>query len=572
MFKISKLKIYEQEDKSFEYAFKEGLNYFSGGNNTGKTVFYNFLDYMLGGGQDISKEPWFKGTFAKAKMCFFYNEIEYVAVRTISKEINFFGYSTDEKLEPVNAEVYKERLMSVFTPDEELLKKIRSFVDEDLTYRSFILFNFLGETRQGILNNFFDKCDQIKYSVKLQPILNFIFNKNLDRIFQLKKELQDLMDAIRASEEKQQRFDFICRNVNQKLAQLDLKIRYTGYNSVYVKKELVKIKKMEDMDKGKSTNIATLETVYNNLREQIRVYENSIEDAKQFEKQSTNQRKLIEQLQKIIENNQNYEYLVNPIMKLMEELEQSISFSKYVQKDETIEVLRKQLKRVRIKIRESDSRFRCYSVDEKAKMISIIEEYLDANIVYDEEELKNKKKRVREIKEKLKYLQNADDATKIEYISKLMTEIYSSAGTCSDIVSKDISKRGFGIKYYKNGNVIQPIIAIDEKEENYYTGSMARHTLMQLAGYLGFMKILLDENKYPIIPFLVLDHISKPFDKENGEAVGKLFEKAYELIDKQNLQVFIFDDEDYETLGITPEHAESMVRDGKTGFNPFYRP
>lgn len=572
MFKISMLKIYDLEDEPYEYVFQEGLNYFSGGNNTGKTVFYNFLDYMFGGDQDISSAPWFKGTFGKAEMHFCYNGIGYVVVRTISKEINFFGYASDEMLEPVNSEVYKERLMSVFTPNEELLKEIRSFVEEDLTYRAFTLFNFLGETRQGILNNFFDKCDQIKYSVKLQPILNFIFNRNLEKIFQLKKELQELQETIKVSEEKQQRFEFICKNVNQKLAQLDLKIHYTGHNAVDVKKELTKIKKMEDTDRGKRTNIAILETVYNNLREQIRVYENSIDDAKQFEKQSINQRKLIEHLKNLVENNQNYEYLLNPILKLTEELEQSISFSKYVQKDETIDVLRKQLKQVKIKIRDNDSRFRCYSVDEKTKLISVIEEYLDANVVYDEEELKNKKKRVREIKEELKYLQNADDIVKVEYIGKLMTEIYSFAGSCSDVVSKDISKKGFGIKYYKNGNIIQPTIANDEKEENYYTGSMARHTLMQLAGYLGFMKVLLEENKYPIIPILVLDHISKPFDKENGEAVGKLFEKAFELIGKENLQVFLFDDEAYETLGIIPDHAESMTQGGKTGFNPFYRP
>lgn len=572
MFRINKLKVYDLEDRSYEYNFKEGLNYFSGGNNTGKTVFYNFLDYMFGGGQDISGEPWFKGTFGKAEMYFHYNGIEYVAVRTISKDINFFGYSFDEKLEPVNADVYKERLMSVFTPDEELLKEIRSFVEEDLTYRTFTLFNFLGETRQGNLVNFFDKCDQIRYSVKLQAILNFIFNKNLERIFQLRKEMQDLLEIIKSSEKKQQRFEFICWSVNQKLAQLDLKIRYMGYNAIEVKKELEKIKNMEDIDKGKRTNIAILETVYNNLREQIRVYENSIDDAKQFEKQSINQRKLMEQLKNIVETNPNYNYLVIPILALIDELEQSISFSKYVQKDETIDVLRKQLKQVRIKIRENDSRFKCYSVDEKAKLISIIEEYLDANVLFDEEELKSKKKRVREIKEELKFLQNADDIAKVEYIGKLMTEIYSFAGTCSDVVSKDISKKGFGIKYYKNGNIIQPIIASDEKEENYYTGSMARHTLMQLAGYLGFMKILLEENRYPIIPFLVLDHISKPFDKENAEAVGKLFEKAFELIGKDNFQVFIFDDEAHETLGIVPDHAETMVRDGKTGFNPFYRP
>lgn len=572
MFKISKLIIYDLAENDYEYVFEEGLNYFSGGNNTGKTVFYNFLDYMFGGTRELSQEPWFKGTFGKAKMFFWYGNIEYIIVRTINKEINYFGYSSDENLEPVNSETYKERLMSVFTPDEELLKEIRNFVEEDLTYRAFTLFNFLGETRQGVLNNFFDKCEHIKYSIKLQPILNFVFNRNLDKIFKLKKELQTILEIIKKEEEKQQRFDFICKKVNEKLSQLDVKIRYSGCNSFEVKKELIKIKNMEETDKGQSTNIAVLETIYNNLCEQIRVYDNSVDDVKQLEKQSINQIKMIEQLKTIVDNNENYEYLIQPIMKLIDELNQSISFSKYVQKDETIDVLREQLKQVRTKIKEYDSRFKCYSVEEKSRMISIIEEYLEANVVYDEEELKSRKKRVREIREELKYLQNADDVTKIEYISLLMTEIYSSAGACSDVVSKDISKSGFRIQYCKNGNIIQPVIREYEKEVNYCTGSMARHTLMQLSGYIAFMKILIEENIYPIIPFLVLDHISKPFDKENAEAIGKIFEKAFELIGKENLQVFVFDDESYEALGIVPDHAENMENEIKTGFNPFYKP
>ena len=45
--------------------------------------------------------------------------------------------------------------------------------------------------------------------------------------------------------------------------------------------------------------------------------------------------------------------------------------------------------------------------------------------------------------------------------------------------------------------------------------------------------MLLEENKYPIIPFLVIDHISKPFDKDNSLAIGKIFEKVsgYNLTD-----------------------------------------
>ena len=35
---------------------------------------------------------------------------------------------------------------------------------------------------------------------------------------------------------------------------------------------------------------------------------------------------------------------------------------------------------------------------------------------------------------------------------------------------------------------------------------------------------------------------------------------------------FLFDDEKSCDLGLTPDHEQSMAEEGKTGFNPFYRP
>ncbi|HAZ36590.1 MAG TPA: hypothetical protein DDW58_03365 [Clostridiaceae bacterium] len=101
---------------------------------------------------------------------------------------------------------------------------------------------------------------------------------------------------------------------------------------------------------------------------------------------------------------------------------------------------------------------------------------------------------------------------------------------------------------------------------------MARHTLIQLCGYFAFLNILLVDNKYPLIPILVIDHISKPFDEKNSKAIGKVISEAYESIGKENLQLFIFDDEEYEALGIQPDHFENLVTEGKTGFNPFFIP
>ena len=115
-------------------------------------------------------------------------------------------------------------------------------------------------------------------------------------------------------------------------------------------------------------------------------------------------------------------------------------------------------------------------------------------------------------------------------------------------------------------------MTIDEKnnEKAYGTGSHARHTLIQLCGYLVFMKMLIEENKYPIIPILVIDHISKPFSDQNVAAIGTVIHKAYESIGVDNLQIFMFDDEISNKLNLNPNHTENLVNEVKTGFNPFF--
>ena len=77
---------------------------------------------------------------------------------------------------------------------------------------------------------------------------------------------------------------------------------------------------------------------------------------------------------------------------------------------------------------------------------------------------------------------------------------------------------------------------------------------------------------YPLIPFLVVDHISKPFDTKNQMALGVVLHAIYEDISKEQLQIILFDDKEPSELGITPDRATSLLLDGKSGFNPFYSP
>lgn len=564
----------------FTYEFTSGVNYFKGKNSSGKTEFYSFIDFMFGSSEDISKKPWYSDTLEKATMIFEVDGIEYAISRTRSIGQNYLHYTDEEEGESIDLREYKEKLNSIFTKDERLLKDIRNFTDEELTYRSFTMFNFLGEKRQGVIHDFLDKCSDIKYSIKLAPILNFIFNKNLEKIYELQQELELLLEEIKELEASSNRYDFICRQVNNNLQKLGSNTWYTGKNASDVRKQLNEIKNMQGLvKKATDKNISDLAVMYNNICEQIKVYENRISDTKQFEKDNANRKMLLEKLNALLEENEVFGYLIKPLKKLISELESTISFSKYMISDNTINELKKQREELKIEIRRNDARFKCYSLEEKARAIALIEDYLSADINFSEDELKEKRKRIREIREELRVLQNSDDLTKINELSQFITDLYQSAQGISSVVDDDICQDGFKIKYIKKGNILQPMVSeivLDENElekkqdANYYIGSMARHTLIQLCGYFGFLNLLLKENKYPLIPILVIDHISKPFDESNSKAIGAVIEAAYKSIGKNKLQMFMFDDEDFESLALKPEHSENLVTDEKTGFNPFY--
>lgn len=171
---------------------------------------------MFGSSKEIGKIVWFKDTLNHAIIEFEYNNIFYEIKRTLNRDVNFFRYKDEEWGESINADEYKDKLNSVFA-SRAFLKSIRDFTEENLTYRTFTLFNFLGEEGLGVLNDFFDKTRNIKYSTKLPAILNYIFNNNLEKIFRLKKELFELQNEVNKIEKSINKFEFLKNNVNLNL-------------------------------------------------------------------------------------------------------------------------------------------------------------------------------------------------------------------------------------------------------------------------------------------------------------------------------------------------------------------
>ncbi|EJT4961953.1 hypothetical protein NTA50_002599, partial [Listeria monocytogenes] len=535
-----------------------------------------FIDFMFGSSYDISNIPWYEN-LEKAVMVFQKDGIKYKIVRTKNSNINYFDYIDEPNYDnnEIDFEEYKAKLMAVFSPNEKNLRELRAFIDEDITYRTFTLFNFLGETRQGVVNDFFDKSHEIKYALKLDSILNFIFNKNLEAINQLKIEFNSLTSDVNKIQAELESNNFIRKRINGLLLQLGVKKIFNGKNSSDIYMEIEKFEKMEEKPTNDKVDLSSLEIYYNTLSEQINEYDKIIQDSKQIENDNRNRESLLRNLQELVRDKKDYQYLINPIISTLNELENSISFSRYVRQDEVVKKLKEQKNDVKDEIQRQSSKFKMYSFNEKTEKIVILKDLLgQKNNEIDLEDLEKKKRRIKDIRYELKKLQNSEDKEKLNKISNLMTTLYKSSKEISTISKTDFNNEGFHLEYIKKGNSIQTIIfdELNDKKDRYYIGSMARHTMMQLCGYLSFLVMMIKEDRYPLIPFLVLDHISKQFDKENGKAIGSILAELYKNIDKEDLQIFIFDDETCENLNISADYSENLLLNNKTGFVPFYKP
>lgn len=580
MFKINNLFFYAGEKKD-GYIFQNGLNYFIGKNNTGKTEFYTMLDYMFGSSSDIQGKDCYRNLITEISMELEFENEKITLIRTLNPNENFiiYGNSSDKEILPL--ELYQKKINSFFSKNERSLRNLRDFVGENYTYRIFTMFNFLSENKQGYTQNFLSKCSETKYWIRQEPILNYLFNRNLEEIRNKEAELKSLENELFKLQAEKQKNDFVLDKINANLMKLSLDVQYTGVNADVIKSKISDLKEMNVTPAtAKEKNISDLEVKYNSIYEQIKKYNNEIKDFNEINKDNVYRKNLIEELVKLSKKSPELNYLVEPSLNILNDLNSSISFGNYITKDETVKKLNEELNKVKKEIEKNNARFQIYSLTEKNKSIAVIEEYLESGYkVINESSIEKLQSEIKTIKRRLRELKNDDSQKEIDDFSQEVTSLYLSGKNKSPFIEDDSKLPGFKIQYIKKGNVLQPmrkkIITHDGLEEEvierYFTGSMARHTVMQLCGYFAFLKKILSVNVFPIIPFLVVDHISKSFDKENKKAVGSIINNALNDIGKDNLQIFMFDTVSADEFDIQPELSKNLIEGDKTGFCPFYK-
>lgn len=578
MFRITKLKLKSDTSKEYEYDFSTGLNYVQGDNATGKTLFYNFFDYMLGDTQtNISQRDGLAG-IASATLEFEFDEIVYTIQRFLVEPRCMFSrdgvFQTCSTLEEL-----KGLINDALCPSESSQQVVNSFMNANMTYRTFTLFNFLGEKRLGALNDFFDKSDQTKYRVREAELLNLIFNQNPNLIKEKEDELQNLEQRISRLSALENERVFMIGQINQQLAILKSPVSFTGNNIKEIEKIIYEFEDNDEIIRSEKTRtLSELSFMINSISNQISDLSKRLSESKQIEEENRKRAELLSDLNLLIEGNPLYAPLVHSTKELLKDMSGSISMKDRKIQAETL----KHMKAAKVELQQeiilNKKKYTPYSVDEKRAALIIVKNYLsEFSLKSHQENLNDLREKATELRKTIKDLKQTDNMNDINTISEKVTAYYTGAASSSSFVAEDTKKTGLSIRYIKNGNTLQPQFESEEENEgelvkrtvNYNCGSHARQTLIQVCGYCAFMEFLLGKKQYPLIPFLVIDHASKPLDKDSKKAIGSIFKELYQRIAKDNLQIFLFGTEQPDELGLKPEKTIHLVENTKTGFNPF---
>ena len=575
MFKIKGLLLESETGQRYEYPFSEGLNYIEGLNDTGKTLFADFLDFMLGAynREKFANAPFLKGTLRKAVLALEYDGRSLALTRHIDSES--VGASVNGVPLPIQSiESYRAAINDFLYPRSEQVGSMPTFTDAELTFRTFTLFSFLDEDTVGWMDGFYSKLQELKYRIKARGIFDYLFNPNPMLLKETENRIADLSEKIRLLEFQESKEQSLRDSVNRELIALGLHERFTGTNSAAIQKAIDAFERgtLGQQDSVKE-DLASRMRLADELSEEIRVQRAMLLEMDKVEAYNKKRASLLVKLGEIAGESEEYANVVSSAEGLLRTLEPMASHSEAAIQREILQKKAKRLQNLRRSIETTMAELEPLEYVEKRRSIALIQAYMNQcddngaakGLAEAKTELRQKKREASELRARV-------DESAIDGLSRNITGLYLSAEDVSPFVQEDASFEGFRIAFIKEGVSLRPRFQTDEVPTDYFTGSRARHALMQMCGYLAFMNYLTQRGDCPIVPVLVFDHPSSPFDDMNCKAIGAVINRFYEVVDRGSVQIFLLEPRNPESLGLRPDNLIHLQDGDRTGFNPFWSP
>lgn len=580
MFNIKKI-ILHNEAKTFEIPISN-YNFIIGKNSTGKTVFYNIINFMLGSSNDVFELQGLDNiTSIEIKI---ENNDKFLYAKRTRKDFYIKENSIYNKK---TSKEYKNCITNFISQNDkfkEYFKIYKDIYEEDLTCRAFSFINLLDEKGLGNITSVFTDAKENKNIFRTKKIMQLLFNlNNLKKQITIEKEIKTLEKQIVTNTTEYYKFSFYENSIKNCFEKLNLKYNENNYEINY--KNYLNYKNNQQFEQC-NLDVEIIETEHkkNKCEQKIRVLKSLKKEISSIDQKQKNINALKNLLLNITEKNDNYHQLTTEIEKNLNNVEQQEKIYNLFDYEYSIQELNNKIIAYNKDLQIAKNLTNNLSIQDKFKYQGVIEtsfENFDKKIDKNNIDLENKK--LDDYKNELKSIKkNYISEDVANSINKYIHDKYLDSDMTFSFIKQDKKTQGFKIKFnplllnicgekeeIKNNKILKKV---------YLPGSMARQTMWQILTYLAihdYLNIHFKDLSY--LPVLLLDSINQPFDEsfnENSQIEENLklnMEKFYKLIkdecQRMGLQLFIFSKsdsniEDYDKINLNEFENK--------GFNPWH--
>ena len=545
--------------------FHKNTTVIFGGNNVGKTLLVDTINYILGQStHDLWKKQGMENVESIECHAFCDDNSQLFLKRTIDKK-NYYKRSSRDPYSMVDDTEYKNIIQSSFSKyDEELYKNYYSIVKESLSYRGIGYLNFIDQYSLGDSNNIIPEANGVEYYNRIKKQTMFIFDKEAQRkLNEYENSLKSIEGEIKKAEELIKKRAFVINGIKKEFDFLSIdykddveELKRTYYE--YKNKRVIP----NNIHRGEK-ELVYLTKASSQLYSQLAIERRLMRQTDLLTNRNKKTEEILECFRSVIGNEQGFSKYLDAIENVLSEYGKRDIILSAKDFDQTITNLEKEKNKVDSRIKEISNDLSEKTYLDYAKSEAVLEQYFSLLDQIGKEknidELYDREKCCRQEIEKIKENINVSSA---ECLNSRITKSYLDMPDCLDFVMED-KKKEIKIQYIPRKRSLSAVMKTKEgKVANYVPGSKARQTCWQIIAFIELQKFIKDNyENFPLLPLLVIDGFNEPFtDRE--DTFKRVLEYLSGLCLDRGIQLIVVS-----TSNVGKNNESRSVIDLSSGFN-----
>ncbi len=558
--------------------FENNVSYIFAPNSKGKSLLCDCIDFVLGSGDNIFNKNGMQKvesieTVIKTDGGFLF----FMRCKSSAGSIDdFYKKDVDASYIQINKDLYDEKITTALLNgnDDEVVNFGEVF-DRRISHRATSFLNFLDQTGMGNLKYIYTKSNTDKYRWYYKDIFNFIFNNsNIKKIVLKTRELKEKEKRLKIHRQREAKFSIQRDLLLSELQKLNINVGTITEAREALKNFELNYSRPELHSKEKDLKFLLMAS--QSLAEEIKVQECFNGQGKLLISRQKNIEKLLSIFQEIIRENENFKDYIVPIEEILKEAKNKTDTFSTIDINQTVKKLVKEKRDIDFQIQQLNREMIKLNYKEVEDSIAICKKLLleidKFGEIVDLQKLSNE---INCLRKELEDLRKEFDTASQKHISKEVTDNYNLMKTTCSFVAEDFANDGFKIVFDAKGISLYGEIIEEIKLGNgeikqflvqYNPGSMARQTTWQILCYLSIMRFALTRfSGLPVMPILVFDNISMPYDvKDGSNNYNSIYKLIKEYANENNIQVILTSNVPATDVG------EKQFIDLSIGLNPAF--